>query len=199
VDSRRIFEDQQWGRLGSGPALGLAGSGLLEQKCKRGTATSGLCAACVHSDSRFFKSHWNRCGIVADSQRCLLTKRTASVAPRHLRASWGRRSIRCSLSLTTCGSTSREKQMPSRGQVLRKSRVRLTKAEPMALPCARSGQLPELYPHGELSGSSLLLRWLCGLGFTCRRHDPLQSQIGHHVPIVLIRVCRIDREQRQLR
>jgi len=46
---------------------------------------------------------------------------------------------------------------------------------------------------------SLLLRWLCGLAFTCRRHDPLQSQIGHHVPIVLIRVRRIDREQRQLR
>ena len=49
------------------------------------------------------------------------------------------------------------------------------------------------------SYTSLLLRWLCGLVFTCRRHDPLQSQIGHHVPIVLIRVRRIDREQRQLR
>src|SRR5580765_1423344 len=39
----------------------------------------------------------------------------------------------------------------------------------------------------------LLLRWRCGLVFTCRRHDPLQSQVGHHVPIVLIRVRRIDR------
>src|SRR5882672_6983395 len=46
--------------------------------------------------------------------------------------------------------------------------------------------------------SSLLLRWLGGLVFTCRRHYPLQSQIGHHVPIVLIRVRCIDREQRQL-
>ena len=42
--------------------------------------------------------------------------------------------------------------------------------------------------------SGLSLRWRCGLAFACRRHDPLQSQIGHHVPIVLIRVRRIDGE-----
>ena len=42
-----------------------------------------------------------------------------------------------------------------------------------------------------------LLRWRCGLIFTGRRDDALQSQIGDHVPIVLIRVRRIDGEQRQ--
>ena len=75
MDSRRIFEDQPWGLLGSEPALGLASSSLLQQQCKRGTATSGVRATCVHSDCQRFESHWNRCGIVAGGQRCPLARR----------------------------------------------------------------------------------------------------------------------------
>jgi hypothetical protein len=44
----------------------------------------------------------------------------------------------------------------------------------------------------ELGALSVLLRRLCRRVFTCRRHNPLESQIGHHVPIVLIRVRRIE-------
>ena len=38
----------------------------------------------------------------------------------------------------------------------------------------------------------LLLRRLRGAVFACGRHNPLQSQIGHHVSIVLIRVRRVE-------
>lgn len=53
--------------------------------------------------------------------------------------------------------------------------------------------------HGGLPGQvfGLLLRWWSGLVFTRGRHDALQSQIGHHVPVVLIGMRRIDGEQRQ--
>jgi hypothetical protein len=47
--------------------------------------------------------------------------------------------------------------------------------------------------------ADVLLRRLRGRVFTGRRHNSLEPQIGDHVPIVLIRVRRIDRKQGELR
>src|SRR5437868_14086905 len=56
--------------------------------------------------------------------------------------------------------------------------------------------LPQ-FPGG---GFCEVLLWrLCGWVFTRRRHNPLDSQVGHHVPVVLIGVRRIEREHGELR
>ena len=51
---------------------------------------------------------------------------------------------------------------------------------------------------GEAASGDLLRR-LPGWVFTSRRHNPFDSQVGHHISIVLIRVRRIEREHRELR
>jgi hypothetical protein len=48
-------------------------------------------------------------------------------------------------------------------------------------------------------GAVLLRRRWGRLFFASGRHNSLEPQIGHHVPIVLIGVRRIDREQREPR
>ena len=56
-----------------------------------------------------------------------------------------------------------------------------------------------LPPYQGPGAACVLLRRLSGWVFTSRGHNPLDSQIGHHVPIVLISMRRIEREHRELR
>src|ERR1022692_4145450 len=60
-------------------------------------------------------------------------------------------------------------------------------------------ELPVVCRLSRVKCVSALLRRLSRWVFTSRRHNPLDSQVSHHVPVVLISVRRIEREQRELR
>ena len=64
-----------------------------------------------------------------------------------------------------------------------------------------AGVIPQLASNDSPTGkkADVLLRLLRRRVFTGRRHNSLEPQIRDHVPIVLIRVRRIDRKQGKLR